>query len=124
MPRNRTPKAVAEVTGQTRNHPRRFAGRQEPQVPPLGEPPARLSAEHKAVWRQFAADMPWLGRPDRALVELTTRLVVKCEQPDASLAFRSELRRCLSAMGGTPVDRSRVKAPEEREPDPADEYLN
>jgi hypothetical protein len=34
------------------------------------------------------------------------------------------MRLCLSSMGGTPVDRTKISAPEEEPEDPADEFLN
>jgi len=36
----------------------------------------------------------------------------------------AQLRLCLSAMGATPVDRSKVTMPEGKKPDPLEEFLN
>jgi len=87
MPRNRTPNAVARVTGDTLKHPERYKDRAEPPVSPLGAAPEGLCAASKQVWDTFAADMPWLVASDRQLVELTARLVVMIRQPDCPLAF-------------------------------------
>jgi len=42
--------------------------------------------------------------------------------PEMGIAALAQLRLCLSAMGATPVDRSKVTMPEAD--DSADEFLN
>lgn len=123
MARNRTPLAVARVTGDTIKHPERFADRADPPVSALGNPPTRLNAAEKKAWKSFAEEMPWLVASDRKLVELASRLTVYVGQPDCPLGIYAQLRLCLSSMGGTPVDRSRVQWAED-DPDPASEFLN
>ena len=57
------------------------------------------------------------------LFELAARLRVRIKADDAPLAAFAELRLCLSRMGGTPADRSRVEAGD-GEPDENDRYFN
>lgn len=124
MPRKRLPTEVAKITGDTLKHPERHQGRADPPVSPLGAAPARLSAAERDAWQVFEADMPWLAKSDRHMVELACRMVVMIEQPNCPLGIYTQLRLCLSAMGGTPVDRSRVQWADDDEPDPAAEFLN
>ncbi len=124
MPRKRTPSAVARVTGDTLKHPERYEDRADPPIAPLGHPPARMSEPEKEVWREFAELMPWLGGSDRRMVGLACMLSVRVTEPDCPLGILAQLRLCLSSMGGTPVDRSRVQWGDDDEPDPASEFIN
>ena len=40
------------------------------------------------------------------------------------MAAFAQMRLLLSSMGGTPVDRTKVSAPDDEAEDPADEFLN
>lgn len=124
MPRYRTPPAVARVTGADRLHPGRHAQRVEVATGPLGEPPQSLNEAERKAWVEYADAMPWLGRADRTLVRLASRLTVKIGEPDCPLGAYTQLRLCLASMGGTPVDRSRVSAHPDVSDDPADEFFN
>jgi hypothetical protein len=125
MPRPRTPKELAKVTGAAKVHPGRFAKRSDPQTGPLGPAPAWMSAELIALWEQFSADFPWLQRSDRYLLALTVLLWAKVAAgEEVSTSDRNQLRLCLSSMGGTPADRSKVTVAEKEESDPTDVYFN
>jgi hypothetical protein len=124
MPRNRTPNSVAKITGDTLKHPERHKGRSDPPTSPIGAAPKRLDDKQRAAWGVFVADMPWLVSSDRSVVELASRLIVMIGEPDCPIGVFAQLRLCLSSMGGTPADRSRVQWGDDSEPDPADEFLN
>ena len=125
MPRPKTPQQVARITGADLKDPKRYAGRTDPVVPGVGAAPARLSAEQRATWAEFADDLPWLRRSDRVLLELACRLTTRMQtDPDMGIAALAQLRLCLSAMGATPTDRSKVATQEDNLSDPADEFLN
>lgn len=125
MARNRLPQDVAEITGATAKNAGRFSGRSTPKVRSLGPAPKRFNDDQKAIWDEFNSDFPWLGRSDRRVVELATRLQHEIDTGEqVPIAVYAQMRMLLSAMGGTPVDRSRVDAPEEETEDPADEFLN
>lgn len=73
----------------------------------------------------FASEMPWLARSDRTLVEVASKLRARMmTDPEMGVNALAQLRLCLSAMGGTPADRSKVSAPDDEDEDPAAEFLN
>lgn len=125
MPRPRTPNAVADVTGASDKNPGRFKDRANPDVGPLGLPPAHLSEEAIEAWILFAGEMPWLAASDRGIVEIAAvlRARLKCD-PDMGVNAMAQYRLCLSAMGGDPSSRSKVSVPDEESDDPAAEFFN
>ena len=125
MARPRLPAKVAEATGADGKNPGRFKGRSSPKVDPLGAAPRGFTKEQREAWAQFADEMPWLGKSDRTVVEVASRLrAAMTADPLFPMAGFAQLRMCLSSMGGTPSDRTKVPAPNEEEADPSDEYLN
>ena len=125
MPRSRLPVSVAHVTGAAIKNPKRHAGRANPDVGKLGAPPKSLSAAEFAAWRMFADEMPWLGASDRTIVLVASRLRAKVlSDPDTPMNALAQLRLCVSAMGGTPADRSKVTEPEEATDSLASEFFN
>lgn len=126
MARPRLPEQVAKVSGAEIKDPQRFRSRKAPKVLSLGPAPSRLTADQRVIWDEFNADFPWLGRSDRALVEVATNLLDQMRQlgPETPIALYAQMRMILGQMGGTPVDRSKVNAPDDEEQDPADAYFN
>jgi len=124
MPRNRTPLAVAKVTGQAAKHPERFDERVEPPLSALGPAPNKLGPIECEAWKDFADEMPWLCASDRWIVAIACRLLARTHEPDCPIGIFGQLRLCLSSMGGTPVDRSRVTWDDDEKDDPAAEYFN
>lgn len=125
MPRPRTPAALAKVTGADALHPGRHAARKDPATAPLGAAPKRLSEIEREAWASFADEMPWLRRSDRTLVEVAAKLRARLmTDPDMGVNALAQLRMCLSSMGGTPADRTKVGAPDDEGEDPADAFLN
>ena len=124
--RPRLPNKVAKITGAAAKNAGRFRDRADPKVRSLGPAPKRLSGDQRAIWDEFNADFPWLGRSDRALVEVAVNLLdqLRTLKDEAPIALYAQMRMILGQMGGTPVDRSKVNAPADQEPDPADEFLN
>ena len=125
MPRPRTPRALAALTGADTQHPARYASRAEPKGEPLGGVPAGLTPGQRAAWRQLAGELPWLTRSDRAMLGLAARLADKVDNdPACPLAAFTQLRLCLMSLGATPVDRSKVNAAADDDDDPAAAFLN
>lgn len=125
--RPRLPNDVAKITGAVAKNAGRFKGRANPKVKSLGPAPKRFDEDQRAIWDEFNADFPWLGRSDRALVEVATNLMhqLRLLGVEAPIALYAQMRMVLGQMGGTPVDRSKVATPDdEDEPDPTDEFLN
>ena len=124
MARPRLPEKVASVTGADKRSPGRFKGRSAPVVRSLGPAPKRFTEEQREIWNEFNEDMPWLGRSDRRVVGLAVMLQNQIDtEKEVPVAVFAQMRMLLSSMGGTPVDRSKVSAPEEESADPAAEFL-
>jgi hypothetical protein len=126
MPAPRLPQEVAQLTGAVAKNAGRFKGRSTPKVKSLGSCPKRFTDDQKAIWNEFNADFPWLGRSDRALVETATSLLhqMRLLGDKTPIALYAQMRMILAQMGGTPVDRSKVSEPEEDPEDPANEFIN
>jgi hypothetical protein len=114
------------MTGAYAKNPQRRAGKSRPKVRSLGPAPKRFTAEQVEIWNEFNADFPWLGRSDRALVEVAVNLMdqLRTLGVEAPIALYAQMRMVLGQMGGTPVDRSKVMTPGEPADDPADEFFN
>lgn len=124
MPRPRLPQNVAKVTGAAAKNAGRFADRSSPKVAALGSAPSGFDDLHKAAWKAFADEMPWLGKSDRTVLQIACRLRVGMEtDPKFPMAGFAQLRMCLSAMGGTPADRTKVAVPDDDDEDPADKFF-
>ena len=125
MSRPRTPVAVADVTGAANRNPKRHSGRSNPKVPRLGSAPKSLTDDEVEAWEMFRDEMPWLGKSDRTLVTIASRLRARMlTDPEISVNVAAQLRMCMSSMGGTPADRSKISEPDEKDDDPAAEFIN
>lgn len=109
--------ARARTEGRHIKNPQRYK-RNEPTADAIGDPPAWLNDSQRAAWREFAGELPWLNRSHRALVEIAcvtrARLQSGAEVGTKALSL---LRLCLSSMGATPADASKVSWSAEEEPD-------
>jgi hypothetical protein len=121
MPRPRTPLTKAQATGEASKRVGRFANRKEPKSRTLGKPSFHLSDLEKAVWESFKLELPWLTERDRALVEVACQARSCLMQKGFKADVAAQLRICLSAMGATPADATKVSAPDEV--DESDEFL-
>jgi len=125
MARPRLPEKLAAVTGADKRSPGRFKGRSAPKVAPLGAPPKGFDAAQKRAWEAFADEMPWLAKSDRMVVEVASRLRAAMQtEPQFPMGGYAQLRMCLSSMGGTPADRTKVAAPDDEDEDPAAAFFN
>jgi hypothetical protein len=126
MANPRTPLAKAKATGRTVRDPARFKQRKEPpKQRPLGKPSARLTERQVEAWEAFKRELPWLMESDRTIVETASRLRADMwDSSDINIRAMTLLRQCLSLLGATPADRTRIHAPpEDDEVDPAESYL-
>jgi len=123
--RPRLPQEVAKITGAIAKNAGRFAGRSSPKVKSLGAAPTRFTADQVAIWDDFNADFPWLGRSDRAHVGLAVLLQSQIDDAGANATpgMFGQMRLLLSGMGGNPVDRTKVGKVEDEAVDPTDEFL-
>lgn len=123
MARPRKPTAELERNGAFAKNPNRK--RKDPQTSgPVGDPPPSMNLQLHATWYELAEHAPInvLRSADRALLEMATKLLYGFRaMPMAALpepALISQFIKCLSAMGMTPVDRSKVHAPQEKAENP------
>jgi hypothetical protein len=110
MPRPRKPRELADITGYSTKHPERFRAKSVKPVTeqPVGEPHAWLKPEAQAAWRELADNLPWLNYSHRSIVGLTAHLAGRMQMgtlPDSGMNL---LRLCLSSLGATPADFSKV----------------
>jgi hypothetical protein len=125
MARPRLPVEVASITGSAQRSPGRFKGRSAPVVACLGDAPKRFTQEQVTIWKEFAADLPWLRQSDRRVVALAVMLQHTVDtNPACPIGVYAQLRMALSALGATPVDRTRVQVADDPADDPANEFLN
>jgi hypothetical protein len=75
------------------------------------------------AWEMFRAEVHWLTEADRRLVEAASKLQAKIWDGGSMQAITA-LLRCLSLMGATPTDRSRVFIKPTESKDPAEEFFN
>lgn len=124
--RPRLPEAVAKATGAAAKNPGRHAGRAQPKVSPLGDPPGHLNDDEREAWLMFAAELPWLGASDRVILEGAARLRAAMKEGMLSMAAMTELRQILNALGATPAARSKVSASGggDDDEDPLDQFVN
>src|SRR6185369_11192666 len=105
MPRPRTPKAKAEVSGASQVHPGRFASRVTPQgARPIGEPYLKMTDEQKEVWAEIVADAPWLRAHHRLALRQVCALASRLDDLDMGVSAHKALSSLLSKLGLTPVD--------------------
>jgi hypothetical protein len=126
MPRPRTPKLKAQITGRVMHDPQRFRNRNEPNVEGrLGDAPKWMSHEQKTAWESFSDELPWLNHSHRSLVEIASTVRARViTGEDVGVHALGLLRQCLGQLGATPADSSKVTLPnDEVEEDPADKYF-
>ena len=126
MARKRLPTAIADTVGASLKNPQRYrGGPKSAATQALGAPPTWLSPHEAEAWRMFAHEMPWLSASDRTLTAIASKLRSRLmRDPAFGMKATNELRLCLTAMGGTPADRSKVAHHDDDTSDPATEFLN
>ncbi len=126
MARKRLPTAIADTVGASLKNPKRYRGGPKSTASAaLGGPPTWLSQAEADAWRMFADEMPWLSASDRTITAIASKLRARlASDPAFGMKATNELRLCLTAMGGTPSDRSKVAHHDDDTSDPATEFLN
>jgi len=118
MARPRKPTAELELKGAFKKDPQRK--RVDPKTSgPVGNPPPSLDMDIHATWYELAEQAPIdvLRSADRALLGIAATLLYKIRKTPLDKlepAMIGQLLKCLSAMGMTPADRSKVHAPKEK----------
>jgi len=131
MPRPRTPKAKAEITGRAKHDKARFDGRNEPVIEDeLGDAPDWLkdteSNKPRKAWETLRAEIPWLNSSHRTLVATASSILGRMiAGQECGVQAMNLLRQCLGQMGATPADASKAgaKPDGEKDKDDADEFF-
>lgn len=120
MGRPRTPTAKLKLNGAFAKNPNRT--RQDPETKgPIGDPPPSMDVKLHATWFELADQAPVnvLRSRDRTVLELAVRVLYAIRNSEKlEAAMVSQLNKCLSSMGMTPTDASRVYAPNEKPDNP------
>jgi hypothetical protein len=144
MPRPRKPTAVLEISGAFDHNPDRRAEREGEPVSdlPIGKASSHLTKYQKKLWREVMSEIPpcVATKADRKVVEVTVlmiekmrhkhgdacwaevgkdnavKLVLRCELEMRSSDYTT-LLKCLSQLGMTPADRSKIKVTPASKPD-------
>jgi hypothetical protein len=117
LPKPRIPRSRAIIEGRIDINPGRY-NRKEPTAGPLGDPPKWASEAQAKAWGGFQSELPWLNHSHRCLVEIASILRARLESGvEIGTKALSLLRLCLSSMGATPSDASKVSWAEPEEPD-------
>ncbi|MFN9476370.1 hypothetical protein [Acidovorax sp.] len=124
MPRARTPKAKAEVSGAAQHDPQRFNSRKGPKrIRPVGEPYATMTDAEKLAWAEFQRELPWLTASHRILLRMACVLSARMESGEMGVEAMKALSSLLSKLGATPVDETKVNHGSDEEEDPADKFF-
>lgn len=111
MPAKRKPAALQELTGAWRKDPQRRRTEPTPHGP-IGSPPKQSALTFEQAWRYLVKCAPEgvLADRDRVWLEVAAHLLVQFRADPANMhpAKLSRLTACLSALGLSPADASRV----------------
>ena len=124
MPRPRLPSAKAKTAGRDVINPGRFKNRKEPKARPLGNPPKWMNEAQCESWHVIAYEIPWLNSSHRVLLSIAVVIHARMSAgQDVGVPALNTLRLCMSQMGASPVDASKVTVPDEGEEDPAEAFF-
>jgi hypothetical protein len=117
LARPRKPTAKARVEGRHLINAGRYK-HNEPTADAIGDPPKWLTEEQAAAWREFAGELPWLNTSHRCIVGIASVLRARLASgEEVGTKALSLLRLCLSSMGATPADASKVSWAPDEDPD-------
>lgn len=116
MGRPRKPTAILELTGAFRKDPQRKRDHEPQPKGPIGDPPVDFDDVLIMLWQDLIRMVPAgvLTISDRWLAELACRTMRAVKEGSALAAEKNLLLACLSRMGLTPADRSKIAVPHEK----------
>ena len=99
---------------------------------PVGRPPVHLGAAEKAAWAELVrvAHPGLLGRSDRLILEIASKLIVRMRTSDVKTSELNALLAVLAKMGMTPAARLKMNLQplelpsKPKEKDPWDEFAS
>jgi hypothetical protein len=83
-------------------------------------------ASQVEAWRTLASEVPWLNSSHRSVVGIASEILGKLiANEEVNVNALNLLRLCLSQLGATPVDASRISMPDDddEEDDPSKKYF-
>lgn len=120
MPRPRTPRAVAELTGRTRHDPQRYRAA-EPETAELGAAPGHLSPQALAVWQEVTAMAPAgvIRASDAVSLEVLCSLVAeyRASPSEFKTSRIASMLTLLGRFGLSPSDRQKLGVETPRKPE-------
>ena len=107
MPRHRTPDHLKLLRGTYR--PDRAQKKVDPVMEPLPEPPRRIPAAERRMWREMSKQAPHLRAPDQFMFEMLVMLMhqFRTEKPMQSARIGLILK-LLDKMYMTPTSRVNI----------------
>lgn len=124
MANPRLPAMKADVSGAAMKNPQRHKDRKAPKgTRPLGQPYARMSEDQCAAWEEFRDELPWLNSSHRTLLRLACILTCRLDEADVGVNQIQTLSAILSKLGATPVDETKVSAPDDDDAEPEDRFF-
>jgi hypothetical protein len=125
MARPRLPAKKAEVSGAALINAGRFKDRRAPKgTRALGEPYAKMTDDQRLAWEEFRAELPWLNSSHRALLRIACILRVRMDDPEVGVNQIQTYSAILSKLAATPVDETKVGAPDDEDDSPEDRFFN
>jgi hypothetical protein len=121
MPAPRKTTKQHELSGQLAARPQRFAeqgrGDSEPKPDPVvGNAPRHLNKAQQTIWRELMEQIPpqVATKADRVVIEIAVRMIDRMRNHTEEMRSGdyATLSRCLSQLGMTPADRSKIKVAE------------
>jgi hypothetical protein len=84
-----------------------------------------MSDAEQEAWHEFASELPWLNSSHRALLHLACRLRARLTtDPDMGVNAMQAYSSVLSKLAATPVDETKVSAPDGEDEDPTDRFFH
>jgi hypothetical protein len=80
-----------------------------------------MTAKRKAAWNAFRKELPWIKYSHRCLLEIASTVRGNITSgEDISVKELTLLRLCLSQLGATPSDATKITLPDdEKDKDPS-----
>jgi hypothetical protein len=114
MANPRLPVAKAAATGAAVKNPGRHSNRKSPTLPRLGKASKHLKDGAVEAWEGFKRELPWLSEGHRTLVEVAATIRGRMiDGEDVGITALSLLQVCLSKLGATPTDESKLSLSED-----------
>jgi len=123
MARPRKSIAELQLTGTYQAHPGRYkaVSATKPIIKlPIGVAPKHLQATERAIWVEVVKNAPegLLGRPDRLVLEIATRMIAKIRTGEFKASDVGHTMRILSKLGMDPAARQKLNLEPPATPQP------